>query len=92
MFETSVEGLIFGFVSLWPYLLGGKKVPLSLGQRSNLYGGSMSWTLSEHNTNDFASLCVVVTSSEVSLQGKVNLFKLIIFRSELYFEFLFKDI
>jgi hypothetical protein len=35
--------------SLWPYLLGGKKVHLSLGKRSNLYGGSMSWTLSEHN-------------------------------------------
>ena len=58
--------------SLWPYLLGGKKVLSSLGKRSNLYGGSMSWTLSEHNTNGFASLCVAVTSSEVSLQGKVS--------------------
>jgi hypothetical protein len=58
--------------SLWPYVLGGKKVLSSLDKRSNLYGGSMSWTLSKHNTNDFASLCVVVTSSEVSLQGKVS--------------------
>jgi hypothetical protein len=32
----------------------------------------MSWTLSEHNYKWFASLCVVVTSSEVSLQGKVS--------------------
>jgi hypothetical protein len=42
---------------LWPYSLGGKKVPSSLGKRSNLYGGSMSWTLPEHNYNWFCIPC-----------------------------------
>jgi len=32
----------------------------------------MSWTLFELNYKWFTSLCVVVTSSEVSLQGKVS--------------------
>ena len=86
MFETSVEGLIPCFVSLWLYLLGGKKVLSSLGHRSNLYGGSMSWTLTEHNYKWFASLCVVVTSSG---QGKLSTQ---VIRSELYLEFLFWSI
>jgi hypothetical protein len=44
--------------SLWPYLLGGKKILSSLGKRSSLYGGSMSWNLSEHNYKWFCiSMC-----------------------------------
>jgi len=90
MFETSVEGLIPCFVSLWLYLLGGKKVLSSLGHRSNLYGGSMSWTLTEHNYNWFASLCVAVTSSEVSVQGKASY--LLSFQIWIVFWVLFRDI
>jgi len=58
----------FLFLSLWPYLLGGKKVCSFLGKRSISYGGSMSWTLSEHNTNGSTSLVGAVTSSEVRFQ------------------------
>jgi hypothetical protein len=52
--------------SFWSYPLGGKKVPSSLGKRSNIYGGSMSWTLSEHNYKWF---CISVCDCDLS-RGK----------------------
>jgi hypothetical protein len=74
--------------SLWSYLLGGKKFHSSLGKRSNLYGGSMSWTLSKHNYKWF---CISVCGCDLfrgksSGQGKLSIQFI---RSGLCFEFLF---
>jgi hypothetical protein len=60
-------------MSLWPYPFGGKKVSLSLGKRSNLYGGSMTWTLPEHNYKWFHISCggCDFFRGKVSGQGKL---------------------
>jgi hypothetical protein len=64
--------------SLWPYPLGGKKVHLSLGKRSILYGGSMSWTLFEHNYKWFCISCVGCDffRGKASGQGKLFIYHL----------------
>jgi hypothetical protein len=53
---------------------GGKKVSSSLGKRSNLYGGSMRWTLPEHIHKWFYISCggCDFFRGKVSVQGKLS--------------------